>query len=128
MPTRAGAVTSRYFGETDRTLAEVRLVQQEFAREDLAGGNAEAERFRAFRCARECVYVVPGDLPGFSGREGAEPVEDREESLVIAADARRVLRGGSFLTSSSWCGRVSRRLGAVGAGIFLGFRLARTMP
>ena len=41
--TRAGAVTSGYYGETDELLAEVCVVQQELKRKDVAGRSSQAE-------------------------------------------------------------------------------------
>ena len=43
--TRAGAVTSRYFGEAEDLLPKYAWYLEELSRKDLAGGELEAERF-----------------------------------------------------------------------------------
>ena len=60
--TRAGAVTSGYYGETDELAAEVCVVQQELQSKDVAGGEPEAERPGFIRRAGERVYMVSGEF------------------------------------------------------------------
>ena len=76
--TRAGAMTSRYYGETEELLPKYAWYHEELAGEDVAGGEPEAERFRVIRRAGERVYVVSGELQGLSARRG-EISEDKED-------------------------------------------------
>ena len=64
--TRAGAVTSRYYGETEELLPKYAWYHEELRRTDVAGGEPEAERFGVVRRAGECVYMVSGELQGVS--------------------------------------------------------------
>ena len=57
--TRAGAVTSRYYGETEELAAEVCVVQEELAGADVAGGEHEAERsWDCSTCRGMCLHGV----------------------------------------------------------------------
>ena len=66
----------------------------------MAGGEPEAERLGVVRRARQCVYLVSGEIQSLSSRQ-MEVRDDKEDDLVVSSTDSRVLRGGSFLDQAS---------------------------
>ena len=125
--TRAGAVTSRYYGETEELLAKYAWYVKNSERPELAGGEPEAERFGVVRHARQCLVLVPGELQGLSQGQDAKAVEDNEDIQDVNNEEGRVLRGGSFVNTPMYV-RSAFRSRDVPAyrNVFIGFRPART--
>jgi formylglycine-generating enzyme required for sulfatase activity len=127
--TRAGAVTSRYYGE----------------REDLLSKYVWDEK-NAHDKAQPVGSLKPNDLGLFDGLgnvftwcqesykpypegRGEEASEDQEDALVIVNTVSRVLRGGSFLSQPSNVRSANRAYDVpTNRGVNFGFRPARTLP
>jgi formylglycine-generating enzyme required for sulfatase activity len=122
--TRAGAVTSRYFGETEELLPKYACYLK-------AGpvGRLKPNDLGFFDVHGSVWTWCQESLKAYPGGKGQEAVEDKEDgTVVINAGVSRVLRGGSFLGLASDV-RSAYRSNAVPAtrGSNLGFRPARTV-
>ena len=67
--TRAGAVTSRYFGETEELLAKYAWYTKNSKEQTWPVGSLKPNDLGFIRRAGECVYMVSGKLQGLSHRE-----------------------------------------------------------
>ena len=76
--TRAGALTSRYYGETDELLPKYAWYQ-ELASTDVAGREPEAERFWVIRRAGKRVQVVSGEAKEYPAGKGDGAVDERKK-------------------------------------------------
>jgi formylglycine-generating enzyme required for sulfatase activity len=127
---RAGAVTSRYYGEAEGLLKEYawysRTTNDEGVR---AGGLLKPNDLGLFDLYGN-VYEWTQDpalLYRWPGRN--QDKEDKEYDLDIKDDISRLLRGGSFILPAPYgrsAGRFAFRPSDVHYGA--GFRLARTYP
>jgi eukaryotic-like serine/threonine-protein kinase len=125
--TRAGAITSRYFGETDELLAKYAWFNKNsqdrtwpvasLKPNDLGLFDVQGN---VFTWCQEAYYST------YKTGKAGEVVEDREDALVIVSTSR-VLRGGSFFdrASSSRSAYRDHYLPTTRYE-YLGFRLART--
>jgi serine/threonine protein kinase/formylglycine-generating enzyme required for sulfatase activity len=94
---RAGAVTSRYYGETEELLAEYGWYQKNSKERTWPGGGKKPNDLGLFDMHGNvwhwCQESYGGD---YSVPEGRGTIEDQEDSLQIVSTNARVLRGGSF--------------------------------
>jgi serine/threonine protein kinase/formylglycine-generating enzyme required for sulfatase activity len=127
---RAGAVTSRYYGETDELLVNYawygknsldrfmlpvgRRMPNDFGLFDMLGNVGEW-------CQDEVLLNVPG---GPGGRKG-----DKRDVAEVRDSSIRVLCGGSFFFQSGLVRSASRfAFGPGSSGNIAGFRVARSFP
>jgi formylglycine-generating enzyme required for sulfatase activity len=125
---RAGAVTSRYYGESEELLAKYSwYLQNSQARTWPVGGKKPNDLG---------LFDLHGNVHAWcqEGYKGAYPVpkdggafEDKKDVLSIVSAAGRVMRGGSFITRASLV-RSDLRSGHLptSRNTHVGFRPART--
>jgi serine/threonine protein kinase/formylglycine-generating enzyme required for sulfatase activity len=125
--TRAGALTSRYYGETDELLAKYAWYVQNAREKTWPVGTRKPNDLglfdvqgNVFTWCQESYKTYP---------QGSKIAEDEEDSLVIVSTVSRVSRGGSFNLPASVV-RSAQRLDGAPAyrNINFGFRPARTLP
>jgi formylglycine-generating enzyme required for sulfatase activity len=102
--TRAGAKTSRYFGETEELLPRYAWYEKNSQRKIWPVGSLKPNDLGLFDVQGNmytwCQEGYEEYKEYLKGKEG-EVVEDREDELVIASTRGRVLRGGSFVGRAS---------------------------
>ena len=83
--TRAGAVTSRYYGETEELLPKYAWYLKNSQGADVAGGELEAERSGLVRRAGECLDTgVRRATRIIPQAKDDEAIEDKEDVLSIS--------------------------------------------
>src|SRR5262249_26239135 len=123
---RAGAVTSRYYGETEELLAKYGWYVQNSKERTWPVGGKKPNDLGLFDMHGN-VYTwcqeSHRDYPALKD----EPSEDKEDVFNIVSRASRVVRGSSFLNPASSV-RCAYRFGGVptNRGNVVGFRPART--
>jgi formylglycine-generating enzyme required for sulfatase activity len=125
---RAGAVTCRYYGETEELLAEYGWYQKNSKERTWPVGGKKPNDLGLFNLHGNvytwCQESYKGDYPTL---KDGERIEDKEDSLSIQSTSSRVLRGGSFFLRASDV-RSALRDGVVPSyrDLDVGFRPART--
>jgi formylglycine-generating enzyme required for sulfatase activity len=125
---RAGAVTSRYYGETEELLAEYGWYWQNSQERTWPVGGKKPNDLGLFDLHGNvytwCQESYQGDYPV---PKDDEAVEDKEDDLSINPQTGRVLRGGSFFNLASNVRSADRlRNVPTNRGVNVGFRPART--
>jgi eukaryotic-like serine/threonine-protein kinase len=125
---RAGAVTSRYCGETEELLAKYGRYQKNSEERTWPVGGKKPNDLGLFdvhgNVLNWCQDRWEGD---YSVPKGGETIEDKEDSLQIVSTTGRVLRGGSFSGPVSDLRCAYRDTNVPTNPIFrVGFRPART--
>jgi formylglycine-generating enzyme required for sulfatase activity len=96
---RAGAVTSRYYGETEELLPWYGWYAKNSGERSWPVGRKKPNDLRLFDMHSNadtwCQESFHGDYP--AAKEG-ERIDDNEGGLIINSAVGRVLRGGSFLS------------------------------
>ena len=123
--TRAGSVTSRYFGETEDLLSKYAWYNKNSQERTWPVGSLKPNDLgffdvqgNVFTWCQERVKDYP---------QGAETAEDNELSLEIVSNTSRVLRGGLFNSLGSNLRSAARNyLVPTTRFNHIGFRLART--
>jgi formylglycine-generating enzyme required for sulfatase activity len=99
---RAGAVTSRYYGETEELLAKYGWYFKNSGQRSWPVGKKKPNDLGLFdmhgNVYHWCQESLQGDYPASKNGEG---IEDNEGALSIPSTVSRVLRGGSFSTQAS---------------------------
>jgi eukaryotic-like serine/threonine-protein kinase len=125
--TRAGALTARYYGETEELLPKYAWYAKNSSEKTWPVGNLKPNDFglfdvqgNAFTWCQESYKAYP---------QGNEVRDDKEDDLVVSSTDSRVLRGGSFLNQASIV-RSAFRLSYVPTfrSSSFGIRPARTLP
>jgi serine/threonine protein kinase/formylglycine-generating enzyme required for sulfatase activity len=125
--TRAGAASSRYFGETDDLLPKYAWSSKNSAERSWPGGILKPNDWglfdmhgNVFTWCQETYKPYP---------QVKEASEDKEDDVLVVGTSSRVLRGGSFYNQPSDI-RSAYRNDNVPTNWYysLGFRLARTLP
>ncbi len=139
--TRAGTVTSRYYGETDELLAKYAWYNKNSEEKTWPVGSKKPNDFglfdaqgNVFSWCQEQYKPYPEAphrrWPAFLHlyRVGDAAIEDKEDDLNVMPTAGRVLRGGSFDVQESYV-RSAFRYGDVPTlrNNNLGFRPTRTL-
>jgi eukaryotic-like serine/threonine-protein kinase len=129
--TRAGAMTSRYFGETEELLPRYAWYGRNSQKQTWPVGSLKPNDLGLFDVQGNlftwCQEIYKEYKEYLIGKEG-EVVEDREGDLVIATTPSRVLRGGSFFTQESIVRSANRLNNVPTSRINInGFRPARTI-
>ncbi len=94
--TRALAVTSRYYGETDALLGNYAWYTKNSNELIHRVGTRKPNDFGLFDVQGNCFTWCQEPYDEYPVGEGDKPVEDKEGGLVISSTGSRVLRGGSF--------------------------------
>jgi len=98
--TRAGAMTSRFYGETEELLPKYAWYRKNSKEKDWPGGSLKPNDLGLFDVYGYTWCQEEYSFPSIFMREG-EIVEDREYRLVIVDTLERVMRGGDFRSPAS---------------------------
>jgi formylglycine-generating enzyme required for sulfatase activity len=125
---RAGAVTSRYYGETEELLPRYAWYLKSSGERSWPVGKKKPNDLGLFDMHGNvntwCQESYQGDYPA---SKNGDAIEDKEGELSIISTVSRVLRGGSFLLQASDARSASRlRLVPSYRNNDVGFRPART--
>ncbi len=125
--TRAGALTSRYYGETEELLPKYAWYNKNSQERTWPVGSLKPNDLGLFDVQGNVFTWCQESFKGYP--QGEEVSEDKEDVLTIVSTNSRVLRGGSFSVPASYV-RSSYRNSSVPSNrnSSLGFRLARTLP
>jgi formylglycine-generating enzyme required for sulfatase activity len=125
---RAGAVTSRYYGETEELLAEYGwYVMNSKDRTSPVGGKKPNDLGLFDMHGNVFNWCQERHRGDYSISEGRGTIEDQEDSLQIVSTSRLVLRGGSFNNTAAYARSAYRLRAAANVASFTyGFRPART--
>jgi formylglycine-generating enzyme required for sulfatase activity len=99
--TRAGALTSRYFGETDELLPNYAWFARNSKERSWPVGILKPNDLGLFDVQGNVLAWCQESYRPYPAGKGAEAVEDLEDGLVVGSTVTRVLRGGSFLSRAS---------------------------
>jgi eukaryotic-like serine/threonine-protein kinase len=128
--TRAGAGTSRYYGETDGLLGHYAWYLQNSGELVQRVGMKKPNDFGLFDVQGNCYTWCQEPYDNYPKAEGEEAVEDKEVpkvNLVVKGTQSRVLRGGSFGNQASVVRSANRATFVPSVRNFIdGFRVART--
>jgi formylglycine-generating enzyme required for sulfatase activity len=127
--TRAGSVTSRYYGETEDLLVNYAWYFRNSNALHPPVGTKKPNDLGLFDVQGNCWTWCQEPRENYPGAEGDNAVEDQEvKELVVRGTQVRALRGGSFTNPASFV-RSANRDNAVPSNRLniIGFRLARTL-
>jgi serine/threonine protein kinase/formylglycine-generating enzyme required for sulfatase activity len=126
--TRAGAVTARFYGETDELLPKYAWYNNNAQERAWPVGTKKPNDLGLFDAQASVFTWCQEKYKAYPASEGEETVEDREDDLEVIRTENRVLRGGTF-TWHAWTVRSAyRTFNVPGFRTFLtGFRPARTL-
>jgi serine/threonine protein kinase/formylglycine-generating enzyme required for sulfatase activity len=126
--TRAGAGTSRHFGETDDLLAKYAWYLNNSQDRTWPVGSLKPNDLGLFDMQGNAFTWCLESYKPYPSMKGGAAIEDQEDDLVIASTSSRVLRGGSFVSRASDV-RSANRLGDAPTRQYNynSFRLARTL-
>jgi formylglycine-generating enzyme required for sulfatase activity len=123
--TRAGALTSRYYGETEELLSKYAWYNKNSQERTWPVGSLKPNDLGLFDVQGNVFTWCQESFKGYP--QGEEVSEDKEDVLTIVSTNSRVLRGGSFLLHASNVRSSLRDLNVPSVRYDnLGFRLART--
>jgi formylglycine-generating enzyme required for sulfatase activity len=124
--TRAGALTARYFGETDEVLPKYARYDKTSQEKTWPVGSLKPNDLGLFDAQGNVFTWCQERFKPYP--EGNKATEDTEDELVVSSTDGRVLRGGSFLTPASYT-RSAFRFPNVPTTRYnlIGFRPARTL-
>jgi eukaryotic-like serine/threonine-protein kinase len=126
---RAGAVTSRYYGDTEELLAEYAWYQKNSNDRTWPVGGKKPNDLGMFDMHGHvwnwCQESHKGD---YSVPKGGAAIDDKEDSLQIVPETARVLRGGVFYYLAVYHRSADRAWYPPSQRLyFAGFRAARTL-
>src|SRR5262249_32686095 len=126
--TRAGSLTSRYYGETEDLLGKYAWYIKNSQGKTWPVGTKKPNDFGLFDMQGNVYTWCQERYKSYSQDEGEGPKEEREDIYSINNQESRVLRGGSF-RYPTWLVRSAYRNRDVPTyrGNFVGFRPARTI-
>ncbi|MDZ4850086.1 MAG: formylglycine-generating enzyme family protein, partial [Pirellulaceae bacterium] len=126
--TRAGAETSRYFGETDKLLSHYAWFDNNYPSRIWPVGNLKANDFGFFDVYGN-VFTWCQDRSSDVMMSANSTNEDKEGALVVTSTSGRKRRGGSANMAASSlrsANRSSSKLVPTARSVVVGFRVART--
>ena len=125
--TRAGTLTKRFFGETDHMLPMYAWFTRNSQEETWPVGSLKPNDFGLFDVHGNMFTWCQERLGEYP--QGDAVSDDKEDQPGVDGNARRVLRGGSFLNQALHI-RSAFRLNFLPSNRLSssGFRLARTLP
>jgi serine/threonine protein kinase/formylglycine-generating enzyme required for sulfatase activity len=97
---RAGAVTARYFGETDELLPRYEWYDKNSQERTWPVGSKKPNDLGFFDALGNMLTWCQESNKAYP--QGKEAAEDREDGLAIASTDGRLLRGGSFLHTAGY--------------------------
>jgi len=126
--TRAGSLTSRYYGETEELLPKYAWYFKNSQGKTWPVGTKKPNDFGLFDMQGNAYTWCQERYKSYSQGQGEGQKEDKEDIDSINNQESRVLRGGSF-SYPTWIVRSSYRNRDVPTyrGNFVGFRVARTI-
>jgi len=126
--TRAGAVTSRYYGETEELLGNYVWYEKNSKEMPWPVGMKKPNDFGLFDVQGNCFTWCQESYNNYPKEQLAEPSEDKEDILDINSKKSRVLRDASISSNASIV-RSANRLTVAPGNRFssFGFRPARTV-
>jgi formylglycine-generating enzyme required for sulfatase activity len=126
--TRAGAFTSRYYGETDELLSKYAWYQKNSQERTWPVGSLKPNDLGLFDVQGNVFTWCQESFNEYPAGKGDAVTEDKEDVVVVKSTDSRVLRGGSFNDRASSV-RSALRYGDVPTDrhSLAGFRLARTL-
>jgi formylglycine-generating enzyme required for sulfatase activity len=126
--TRAGAVTSWYFGETPDLLPRYAWYQKNSKERTWLVGSKKPNDLGLFDLHGNTYCWCQEQYKDYPLGQGEEAWEDKEDTLIVNAQDSRVIRGGSFssLTSGVRSANRGRYVPAIRVD-HVGFRPARTV-
>jgi formylglycine-generating enzyme required for sulfatase activity len=127
--TRAGASTSRYYGESDDLLSEYEWYNRNSEEKPWPVGLKKPNDWGLFDVQGNVWIWCQEGYAAYPATKDSKVIEDKEGDTVIFGTAMRVLRGGSFFSQVSDV-RSAYRLGNVPTlrTRGFGFRPSRTLP
>jgi formylglycine-generating enzyme required for sulfatase activity len=125
--TRAGARTSRYFGETEALLPRYAWYEKNSQKRTWPVGSVKPNDLGLFDVQGNVYTWCQESYKSYLTANEGDVVEDREDALVIASTRARILRGGAFTKRASDV-RSALRTDDVPStrSVHAGFRPART--
>jgi formylglycine-generating enzyme required for sulfatase activity len=125
--TRAGAVTSGYYGETDDLLPKYAWYNKNSKETTWPVGSLKPNDLGLFDVQGNVFIWCQESFKPYPFVQGEESAEDQEDGPVVSGAVGRVLRGGSFDAQASYV-RAASRISNVPAfrAFDFGFRPART--
>lgn len=125
--TRAGAVTSRYYGETENLLPKYAWTLTTSNEKTQPVGSLKPNDYGLFDLQGNVYNWCQDIYEEYPSTTGAETIEDKDGRLNIGPDSR-VARGGSFSGLASSFRSASRASGVpTGRDVNYGFRVVRTL-
>jgi serine/threonine protein kinase/formylglycine-generating enzyme required for sulfatase activity len=126
--TRAGAITSRYYGETAELLGQYAWYTKSTNDVLMPVGRNKPNDLGLFDVQGNCYTWCQETYADYPVAKADEAVADKEGELVVTSTDSRVLRGGSFLNRTSNVRSAFRdNFVPTGRGNNFGFRPARTL-
>jgi formylglycine-generating enzyme required for sulfatase activity len=128
--TRAGALTSRYYGETEELLPKYAWFTKNSKEKTWPVGSLKPNDFGLFDVQGNVFTWCQEKDKSYRSGNGEAAIDDQEDELVVNGTDFRVLRGGSSFEQASNV-RSARHLRTLptNTGGVIGFRVARTfMP
>jgi formylglycine-generating enzyme required for sulfatase activity len=127
---RAGAVTSRHYGEAEGLLAEYGWYRQNSGDRPRPVRRKKPNDLGLFDVLGNVWNWCQDSYKSYPTPEGGEIIEDKEDLVSILSETNRVLRGGSFDDQASYVRCANRlRYAPANRNHLVGFRPARTfMP
>ncbi len=126
--TRAKAVTSGYYGETDELLPKYAWYNKNSQEKSWPVGSLKPNDLGLFDVQGNVFTWCQESFKPYPSVKGDLAAEDQEDALVVSSAAGRVLRGGSFDAQASYV-RSATRISNVPTfrAYDFGFRPARTL-
>jgi formylglycine-generating enzyme required for sulfatase activity len=125
---RAGALTSRYYGETEELQPKYSWYRKNARERTWPVGSLKPNDLGLFDVRGNVLGWCQERFDAYPAGNGDEAVEDQEDELVVTSTDVRVVRGGSFADNPGFgrsAGRSER--GPTHRGYNVGFRPARTL-
>jgi formylglycine-generating enzyme required for sulfatase activity len=124
---RAGAVTSRYYGQTEELLGQYGWYQRNSKERTRPVASKKPNDLGLFDMHGNVFNWCQESYNNYLLQENGRAVEDKEDSLSLLSAGSRVLRGGSFVNPPSFVRSAARSVsGPANRNDGGGFRPART--
>lgn len=125
--TRAGALTSRYYGETEDLLPKYAWYNKNSQERTWPVGRLKPNDLGLFDVQGNVYTWCQKGYKEYPTGKGDEAAEDQEDELVVNSTDSRVLRGGSFYYQASVVRSARRNVNVPSyRALYHGFRAART--